>query len=276
MRTVAVVLAGGRVAGSATAKPKQLGLLAGRTLIEHCIRAFDAAPAVDEVVIVAAPDIEDEVRSGAAAYRKVTGRHPGRSQQDRLNQAGAQLAARQGGGPRTAKCSSTMRPGRLSTSGRSRTAWRHSMTGRLSASSCHQLTRSSRSLAAPSDAYLPRDLLARCQTPQGFRLTVICRAYELADADPGFAAVPATDDCGVVLRYLPEIPIGVVEGSERNLKINLRRRPYCRACTGRAVRAGRLTGPPQSGNATSGSDWKASRPRIAADRFCPLWAIAGR
>ena len=66
---------------------------------------------------------------------------------------------------------------------------------------------------------LPRDSLARCQTPQGFRLSVISRAYELADADPGFAAVPPTDDCGVVLRYLPDVPVGTVPGSERNLKI---------------------------------------------------------
>jgi 2-C-methyl-D-erythritol 4-phosphate cytidylyltransferase len=66
---------------------------------------------------------------------------------------------------------------------------------------------------------LPRDSLARCQTPQGFRLSVITRAYQLADADPAFASIPATDDCGVVLRYLPDIPVGAVPGSERNLKI---------------------------------------------------------
>jgi 2-C-methyl-D-erythritol 4-phosphate cytidylyltransferase len=48
---------------------------------------------------------------------------------------------------------------------------------------------------------------------------VISRAYELADADPAFATMTATDDCGVVLRYLPEVTIGAVAGSERNLKI---------------------------------------------------------
>jgi 2-C-methyl-D-erythritol 4-phosphate cytidylyltransferase len=64
-----------------------------------------------------------------------------------------------------------------------------------------------------------RDALARCQTPQGFRLSVIRRAYELADADPAFAQRTATDDCGVVLRYLPEVPVRIVPGSERNIKI---------------------------------------------------------
>jgi 2-C-methyl-D-erythritol 4-phosphate cytidylyltransferase len=31
--------------------------------------------------------------------------------------------------------------------------------------------------------------------------------------------VPATDDCGVVLRYLPDVPVRTVAGNERNMKI---------------------------------------------------------
>ena len=61
-----------------------------------------------------------------------------------------------------------------------------------------------------------RETLLRCQTPQCFRLSVIARAHELAAADPGFAP---TDDCGVVLRYLPDVTVHVVAGSERNIKI---------------------------------------------------------
>jgi 2-C-methyl-D-erythritol 4-phosphate cytidylyltransferase len=61
-----------------------------------------------------------------------------------------------------------------------------------------------------------RDTLLRCQTPQCFRLPVIARAHELAAADPDFFP---TDDCGVVLRYLPDVNVHVVPGSERNIKI---------------------------------------------------------
>ena len=64
-----------------------------------------------------------------------------------------------------------------------------------------------------------RDALARCQTPQGFRLSVIRRAYQLADADPGFGQRPATDDCCIVHRYLPDIPVRLVPGSEHNIKL---------------------------------------------------------
>jgi 2-C-methyl-D-erythritol 4-phosphate cytidylyltransferase len=62
----------------------------------------------------------------------------------------------------------------------------------------------------------PREKLWRCQTPQAFRLSVIRRAHELAAADPDYAP---TDDCGVVLRYLPSVPVHIVPGSERNIKV---------------------------------------------------------
>jgi 2-C-methyl-D-erythritol 4-phosphate cytidylyltransferase len=61
-----------------------------------------------------------------------------------------------------------------------------------------------------------RQRLWRAQTPQGFRLSVIRKAYELAGHDPDFHA---TDDCGVVLKYLPDEPIGVIDGSDENIKI---------------------------------------------------------
>jgi len=61
-----------------------------------------------------------------------------------------------------------------------------------------------------------RETLWRCQTPQCFRLPVIAWAHELAAADPDFAP---TDDCGVVLRYLPDVSVHIVPGNERNLKI---------------------------------------------------------
>ena len=61
-----------------------------------------------------------------------------------------------------------------------------------------------------------RSHLRNAQTPQGFRAGTIRRAYAIALADPAFVT---TDDCGVVQRYLPEIPIYVVEGDSRNIKV---------------------------------------------------------
>ena len=78
-------------------------------------------------------------------------------------------------------------------------------------------TRSSRS---PPDDIIrdipPRATLRRGQTPQAFRASVIKEAYAQRDARP---RLPATDDCTVVLRYLPDVPIWVVQGDERNMKV---------------------------------------------------------
>jgi 2-C-methyl-D-erythritol 4-phosphate cytidylyltransferase len=62
----------------------------------------------------------------------------------------------------------------------------------------------------------PRAKLRRGQTPQGFRMPVITQAYERAGQDPDFSA---TDDCSVVLKYCPDVPIFVVDGDEANIKI---------------------------------------------------------
>jgi 2-C-methyl-D-erythritol 4-phosphate cytidylyltransferase len=65
---------------------------------------------------------------------------------------------------------------------------------------------------------LDRSRLRNIQTPQGFRLTTIREAYRLMDADPDRPTNP-TDDCGVVLRDRPDVPVVLVEGSMRNLKV---------------------------------------------------------
>lgn len=54
------------------------------------------------------------------------------------------------------------------------------------------------------------------QTPQAFRLPLIRDAYQRALQDPLFRA---TDDCGVVARYMPEVKIHLVKGSAENIKL---------------------------------------------------------
>ena len=63
---------------------------------------------------------------------------------------------------------------------------------------------------------LDRSMLRQMQTPQGFNITTISEAYKLAATDPNFTA---TDDCGVVSKYLPNIKIALVGGSSRNMKL---------------------------------------------------------
>ena len=75
MRMVAVVLGGGTGQRIGAALPKQLLRLAGRTLLEHCVAAFEQAPGVDEILVVMADGYVEAVRAVLAGggYRKVTG-----------------------------------------------------------------------------------------------------------------------------------------------------------------------------------------------------------
>jgi 2-C-methyl-D-erythritol 4-phosphate cytidylyltransferase len=61
-----------------------------------------------------------------------------------------------------------------------------------------------------------RRLVRLGQTPQGFAYPLIKQAYERALRDPHFAT---TDDCGVVVNYVPEAPVYVVEGESSNMKL---------------------------------------------------------
>ena len=64
-----------------------------------------------------------------------------------------------------------------------------------------------------------RNFLRNGQTPQVFRRSLIAEAYKIALQDSAFRT---TDDCGVVLRYLPNEPIYVVPGEARNMKVTFK------------------------------------------------------
>ncbi len=68
-----------------------------------------------------------------------------------------------------------------------------------------------------------RSHLMRGQTPQAFRLSVISRAYEQALKDDH---LKVTDDCGVVVKYLPEVPVYVITGEESNMKLTYKEDTY--------------------------------------------------
>ena len=68
-----------------------------------------------------------------------------------------------------------------------------------------------------------RKFLRRGQTPQGFKLNVIKKAYEIGLQDPNFVS---TDDCGTVIKYLPEEKVYVVPGLEANMKLTYKEDTY--------------------------------------------------
>lgn len=61
-----------------------------------------------------------------------------------------------------------------------------------------------------------RNQLKRGQTPQAFKKNTLKNAYDLFLKDPNKIA---SDDCGIVLKYLPNEPIYTVMGAESNFKL---------------------------------------------------------
>jgi len=210
VRTVAAVLA---APADGPAGAVLLAPLAGRPVIEHSVAAFEASPLVDEILVVTAPALAARTRQllAAAGWRKVSRVIEGGATRIEaawqairiLGDADRNLllhdAARPLIGPRVIEdCVAALR---------------------AYPAVCAAVPASDTMVKVDKDLIAerpPRHRLRRRQTPQGFRLEIIRRGYELALADPGFE--PA-DDCGIVLRYLPEIPVRLVPGSERSVTV---------------------------------------------------------
>jgi 2-C-methyl-D-erythritol 4-phosphate cytidylyltransferase len=210
VRTVAAVLATPATGPAAAAL---FAPLAGRPVIEHSVAAFEASPLVDEILVVTPPALTAQTGQmlAASGYRKVCRVIEGDATRIEaawqairiLGQADCSLvlhdAARPLISPQVIEdCVAALRTG---------------------PAVCAAVPASDTMVKVDKDLITerpPRDRLRRRQTPQGFWLEIIRRGYELALADPGFA--PA-DDCGIVLRYLPEIPVRLVPGSERSITV---------------------------------------------------------
>lgn len=212
-RNVAVILAGGsghRVGGDV---PKQLLRIAGRTVLERSIDAFEASPLIDEIAVVVRKDMLIEIGNllDKNNFQKVS-----------------QLLI--GGRERSDSSLSAIRAYtdhcRLVFHDAARPLVTQDVISRCVEALDHY--RAVGTAVASADTILEvsadgllrsipqRSTLRRAQTPQGFHASVIRQAYALAMADEHFQA---TDDCGVVARYLPQEPIMIVEGDVRNIKI---------------------------------------------------------
>lgn len=201
-------------------EPKQFIQVAGRTILEHSIRAFSQHPEINEIVIVSHADFLDRVREIATPYPKVRHIVPGGKERYDSTLAALRLYDEADGSEAKAHGTNIL----------IHDAVRCLISQRIITDCIHALTTfEAVDVAIPctdtiieinaegSITRIPqRSLLRNVQTPQGFRLDTISRAYAIGLEDPGFTT---TDDCGVVHRYLPELPIFVVNGDSTNIKI---------------------------------------------------------
>ena len=210
---IAVLLAAGVGHRMGSELPKQFIEVAGRTILEHSIRAFSSHAGVDEIVVVSHADFIERVRTLAAPYPKV--RHIVPGGKERYDSSMAAIRLYEGMPDACLMIHDAARP----------------LVSQRIIGDCIAALRNydAVDVAIPTTdtiiqvdtkgriASIPaRSTLRNVQTPQCFRLSVIADAYHRGLADPDFVT---TDDCGVVHRYRPDVPIWVVEGESTNIKI---------------------------------------------------------
>lgn len=213
--TVAAVLAGGQGSRVGLNRPKQLLKVAGKTVLEHTVEALQACAEIDEIVVVMAADFVTDAEQlvlGRADLPKVSCVLAGGTDRNSSSLAAIEYLGERECNVLFHDAVRPLLPPRV-------------VTGCVAALQTYEAVdvaiSSADTIIRVDDrdqiVEIPdRSRLRRGQTPQAFRLSTIRRAYELAAADPDFRA---TDDCGVVLRYLPGVPIQVVPGDEQNMKI---------------------------------------------------------
>lgn len=216
LRAAAVIVAAGDSTrmGSATRKP--LLALAGRTLIEHTLAAFDRAASIDEIVIVGhASDLEllaqmarDSSRRHPA-FRKVRAIVPGgrrRTQSVRLGvrataETSEVILVHDGARPLVSPEVIDEAAAVAAREGAALVAVPVGDTLKTSASGTH------------AERTLDRSVLWAAQTPQAFRRALLLDLVSRAEVDE----FEPTDDCALHERYVG--PVRIVVGDARNLKV---------------------------------------------------------
>ena len=222
MRNIAVILAGGVGSRMGYSTPKQFYKVAGKTVIEHTIDAFESHSGIDEIAVVMNETCIDRMEDIILRnkWHKLK----------RLLKGGAErymstLSAIESydGEEINLIFHDAVRP----------LVSHRIIDDVIAALDDHEAI----DVAVPATDTIievnatgdtissipPRASLRRGQTPQAFRLSVIKEAYHRAMQDPSFIS---TDDCGTVIKYMPEIPIYVVQGMESNMKLTYKEDSY--------------------------------------------------
>lgn len=242
---IAIILAAGFGTRFDPARPKQLVSVADRPVIEWTIEAFEDCPEVTDILVVVNAAVSDAVEKviDDMGSRKVRGIVPGG--ETRADSTRAALGfLREYSIPDDAKVliHDGVRPfvspktildcvAALDSVNAATVAVPSTDTILLAApagasdSAASDGTSSDGAgrfdtSAAPIVRIVPdRATTYRAQTPQCFRFSTISEAYRRAAGDENFHP---TDDTRVVVDYLPDEPVAVVEGSDDNIKITTR------------------------------------------------------
>jgi len=216
METVGVILAAGSGSRTGLSTPKQFLMLGGKTVLEHSVCSFQTNPDITQIVIVTSGEFIPRVQELAANnnWSKLSMIIPGGKERFDSSLAAVRAFADY---PETIMLfHDAARPlvsqRIISDTVKAMSQYNAVDVAIPAVDTIVQCNTEGTHMVSVQD----RSLLWRMQTPQGFRQRTIQEAYGIALQDPNFTA---TDDCGTVLRYLPDEKVGIVRGDERNVKM---------------------------------------------------------
>ena len=208
---VAAILSGGTGTRAKAGMPKQFVNLGGKMVIERTIEAFNAHPQIDEIIVVSHPDYTGMLKEIQLAYEKWHLTVEGGS--ERYLSSWAAIRA----------CENFK--GNLLIHDAARPNVSSELISRVIMAladfpaAVPVLPLTDTLLEADGDCVkcVPlRQNFRNAQTPQGFHLDVSRHAFQLAMNDVNCCF---TDDCSVVLHYLPAIKVKMVNGDFSNPKL---------------------------------------------------------
>lgn len=213
-KNVAVILAGGTGNRFGLNIPKQFAKLAGKTIIEHTIEAFEAHKQIDEICIVIKSEWKNKIDELVMSnkYKKVAKILSGGK--ERKDSSLSAITAYSNQSKVNLIFHDAVRPfvsAQIIDNVIDSLQHYNAIDVAIKATDTIIKTKNNIIKKMPKRIYMMQG-----QTPQAFKLDTIKKAYEIAVKDPKFSP---TDDCGIVKKYLPEEKIYVVEGSLENIKI---------------------------------------------------------
>lgn len=213
MKNVAVILASGSGTRFGSKIPKQFIKLAGKPVIVYTLEAFQKSSCIDEIIIVTNDNFIDFVSSLTIDYNISKTLKIISGGKERYESSWSAIQSIE-----DEECNVIFHD-----------AVRPFVSGRIISDCVQALDKWNAVdvIVDPTDTIVKikgetimsipdRRFLARGQTPQAFKKSLIQKAYQRFLNEEKRVA---SDDCGIVLKYLPMEPIYTVKGEESNFKI---------------------------------------------------------
>lgn len=220
MKNIAIILAAGNGTRFGTETPKQFTKLAGKPVILYTIEAFQKSLSIDEIIIVTNEEYIAQIHDIVHLNELDKVRKVICGGKERYNSTWVALQAIE-----YQDCHVILHD-----------AVRPFISQRI-ISDCVSALKNWNAVDVvvdPTDTIVQvkddiidtipnRKYLRRGQTPQAFRKSTIENAYHIFMADP---LKEVSDDCGIVLKYLPDESIYTIKGEESNFKITYQQDIY--------------------------------------------------